>query len=428
MANRKFFSGLPDNMMKTPQGPNRQATNFYWPNDSETELNSFKTASRNRLRSRCTSSASLMSQSQASSDTEESRRRKLQQNDSYDFHDVPTDTESVVSSRDRNRRKKNETLSSKIQFYDFIDSPEVDDDVKSVIEKRPDKMQKDSVKSEKAVVNEQIASKFKKSIVDIENLTKDIENMDIKSSGKKPPYQYVDSYSDESDDNSQYYQRENSVSRRMFDERRHLPPRYPSTQQPRFMQRRPRPREYYDYDDEFEHERSFPYESSRRRSLHPLPKRTTSRYGGDHYSQEISDEEFYFQHPRQYGLPRRGSYYDDTRHSSRMSLNRRESVNGLADFGSQVGDIPKVKTIAKVEVDSHQPAAVAAEQRSPAKTLKRTESVNEAKQRYFTNLKSNIFHNNAEYSNIIEHKKPLSVRDFAASQRVGVGLPDIEFC
>lgn len=440
MAGRKFFSGLPDGMMgKNSQRPNRQQTNFYWPDESEVESNSFKTAARNRLRSRCTSSASLMSQSQASSDTEESRRRKLQQNDSkiefFDYADA-TDTESVVSTRDRNRKKKIETLSSRIAFYDFVDPNEsqnqnIDDDVQSVIE-RPQKVKKDAQKSENPQVNEQKIISNLENSVDIENLTKDIDNMEIKSSVKKAPYQYVDSFSDDSDDNSRYF-RDNGSSSRMFDERRHLPPRYPSTQ--RFMQRRPRPREYYDYDDEIDHDRSYSYENPRRRSIHPQSNRGNRRYGGDYFSQELSDEEYYFQNPRQrqYGMPiQHGSYFEEngnhhTRHNSRMSLNRRASVNGLADMEKiQVEDIPKTKSIAKVEVE-RQSSTLSAERRSPAKTLKRTESVNEARQRYFTNLKSNIFHNNSEYSEIIE-KKPLSVRDFAASQRVGVGLPDIDFC
>lgn len=431
MSNRKFFSGLPDEMMNRSV-VNRQATNFFWPNDSETELNSYKTAARNRMSSRCTSSASL---SQSSADADESRRRnRLQQNDSkIDFYDYPdaTDTESVISSRDRNRRKKNETLSSKIQFFDFVDGSanDGDDDVQSVIEMRSESQKKkDTVKSENnALVNEpnfEMSGGGGGAAADIENITKDIENMEIKSSGKKASYQYVDSYSEESDDHSQYYQRDKSGSSRMFDERRHLPPRYPSAQ--RFMQRRPRAREYYDYDDEFD--QSYPYESSRRRSIQPPPNWMTRRHRGDHYSQEMSDEEYYFQQPpRHHQQPSYGlrSFYDEPQNSSRMSLNRRASVNGLADFAKKrAEEPPKPKMIAKAEVD-HAPAT---ERRTPVKTLKRTDSVNEAKQRYFTNLKSNIFHNNAEYSEKLEQKKPLSVRDFAASQRVGVGLPDIEFC
>lgn len=64
--------------------------------------------------------------------------------------------------------------------------------------------------------------------------------------------------------------------------------------------------------------------------------------------------------------------------------------------------------------------------RPPVKPqLARTNSINEAKARYHVNLKSNIFHNDPEYNVLVEQRKPLSIRDFAARQRVGVGLPDI---
>jgi hypothetical protein len=63
--------------------------------------------------------------------------------------------------------------------------------------------------------------------------------------------------------------------------------------------------------------------------------------------------------------------------------------------------------------------------RPPVKPVQRTMSVNEARRRHHVNLKSNIFHNDNEYEQVVEQRKPLSVRDFAANNRVGVGLPDL---
>lgn len=138
MADRKFFSGLPDRMMKGhASGPNRQQTNFYWPNETDAEQ---FVPSRNRMRNRSLSTASLMSQSQASSDAEESRRRRSQQNKSkiefYDMVDIGTDNESVYSrANDPTKHKKQETLKSRIEFYDYADPNQVDEDVQSVIER-----------------------------------------------------------------------------------------------------------------------------------------------------------------------------------------------------------------------------------------------------------------------------------------------------
>lgn len=139
MTDRKFFSGLPDRMMRGHgNGQNRQQTNFFWPNDNDQE---HFIPSRNRLRNRTSSTASLMSQSQASTDTEESRRRRSQANQSkiqfYDMVDC-TDNESVYSRvNDSIMHKKQETLKSRIEFNDFVDPQHqnFDDDVQSVIER-----------------------------------------------------------------------------------------------------------------------------------------------------------------------------------------------------------------------------------------------------------------------------------------------------
>lgn len=419
-------------------GVNRQATNFYWPNDSEAE--NF-VSQKNRMRSRSASTASLMSQSQTSTDNEESRRRKLQQNQSkiefYDTIDIPTDTESVVSSRERNRHKKMETLKSKIEFYDFVDGKngkEADDDVQSVIE-RPVKIKKDNQNCETTTKFENNSNDNNNN--DVEKLVKNFNNMEVHQSVEKTSTKQFDSFSDESEEDERFY-RSNKRNNHMFDDQpyelnRNLPPRYPQPQ--RVINRRPHNREYYDYDDDFRYE----YENSRRR--HPRPpivSRMTRRRGAGNYStQEISDEEFYYTNYHQRYPPSRmrNSYdeIDDNNRSSRMSLNRKISMNGYEggiekNHHIQNEQKPKIEVL-QAEIESKKPleSPTITADRAPAKTLSRTNSVNEAKQRYFTNLKSNIFHQNPEYTDIVEQKKPLSVRDFAATQRVGVGLPDINY-
>jgi hypothetical protein len=436
MGSRKFFSGLPDTMMSknSSTGVNRQATNFYWPNDSEAE--NF-VSPRSRIRSRSASIASLLSQSQTSTDNDESRRRRLQQNQSKiefcDTVDVPTDTESVVSSRERNRHKKMETLKSRIEFYDFVDGKlgkDADDDVQSVIE-RPVKMKNENENCE-------TATKTNNNNNDVEKLSKSFNNMEVHQSMEKTSTKQFDSFSDDSEDDERFYHL-NKRNNHMFDDQpyelnRNLPPRYPQPQ--RVMNRRPRNREYYDYDDDFRYE----HENSRRRHSRPPtnPRMTRRRGGGNYSTQEISDEEFYHpNHQQRYPSSRMRNSYDEiddnNYRSSRMNLNRRTSMNGYEGGTERNHYIhneqkPKIE-VSQVEIESKKQSASSTltADRAPAKTLSRTNSVNEAKQRYFTNLKSNIFHQNPEYTNIVEHKKPLSVRDFAASQRVGVGLPDINY-
>lgn len=63
--------------------------------------------------------------------------------------------------------------------------------------------------------------------------------------------------------------------------------------------------------------------------------------------------------------------------------------------------------------------------RPPVKPVQRAMSMSEARRRHHVNLKSNIFHNDNEYEQVVGQRKPLSVRDFAANHRVGVGLPDL---
>lgn len=474
MTDRKFFSGLPDKMMtpKNSRGPNRQQTNFYWPN--ETDLEEF-VPSRNRMRNRSMSTASLMSQSQASSDTEESRRRRTQQNRSkiefYDMADIGTDAESVYSRANDPmvKRKRQDSLKSKIEFYDFVDtrSYQPDDDAQSVVE-RPVKVIVEPSAPEPMTSPENGTKgedKLKAQVKSEQNLAQSVQNLSLEpkygygpsenKNGYGPPEprsiygasersrknasQYVDSFS-ESDEDERYY------PSRPLEDRRHIPPpphRYPPSQ--RSVRSNPRRvnAEYLDFDDD-EYDRQYDSRRLRYRKSENVPRMARRR----DYSPELSDEDFYdhtdgyrrgggdYFRARLPPAPERyrsnASRLDETESYYRGRNNRRPG-NGYASEADHQRPPPSPRvspqenTAASPEngLENGAPNKMPASARPPVKPLSRTQSINEARQRHHVNLKSNIFHNDPEYNQIVEQRKPVSVRDFAARQRVGVGLPDI---
>lgn len=479
MADRKFFSGLTDKMMtKNTHGRNHQQTNFYWPNETDTEQ---FTPSRNRLRSRSASNASLMSQSQASTDTEESRRRRNQHNQSkiefYDMVDVGTDDESIYSrSAGPNKHKKQETLKSRIEFYDFVDTHhyQPDDDVESVIERPISRTPEPSVVHNNRMTSEngqkvEEKPKVYEHRINIEkepSIAQSMQNLNlstepknghseshvpVESSRKKVSQPYIDSFSESDDDDERSYYR----SRNQLEERRYAPPqpkRYPPP--PRSIRSHPRRSnsEYLDFDDD-EYDRS--YDSSRRpryRKPENVPRMVKRR----DYSPEMSDEDYYdnvgngYRRSMEYSRPRlppqpdrygsHASRLDDNESLYRGKRNRRPA-NGYGserDFdrnSSRQSPVRRSPPMSQThnnqseapvngyasEMEPRMPTSA----RPPIKPLTRTNSINEARQRQLVNLKSNIFHTDPEYNSTVEHRKPTSIREFAAGQRVGVGLPDI---
>lgn len=470
MAERKFFSGLPDGMMtRGAKGMNRQQTNFYWPDD--TDADQFSPA-RNRMRSRSASIASLMSQSQASTDTEESRRRKSQQNKSkiefYDLVDCGTDSESVYSRVDPKTRNRLDTLKSRIEFYDFVDtnSNQAEEDAQSVIERPVKKKVEPSVEhnipmkienGHKAAEKPKSSQQQTQNNEITQNLARSVQNLSLSPepkngysqhaelARKKADSQYVDSFS-ESDEEDRYYR-----SRNQMPERKYVPPqpnRYPPSQRSVRSNPRRHNSEYFDFDDD-EYDRNY---DSNRRLKYRKPENVPRMVRRRNYSPDISDEDFYdntdgyrrggTEHHRSRPpvSPDRhrlnGSRYDDSE-SYYRGRNQRTPTNGYGserDFQripttparryspqDQDEQIAQPRNGYASEMEPKMPASA----RPPVKPLSRTDSMNEAKQRQLVNLKSNIFHNDPEYNVMVEQRKPLSVRDFAARQRVGVGLPDI---
>lgn len=441
MTDRKFFSGLTDGMMSRRHSriPDRQQTHFFWPNETDSEP--FDPL-RSRLRNRSDSVASLLSHSQASSDAEESRRRRLRNNESkiefYDMLDVGTDTESVYS---RASPRKQNQLKSKIEFYDYVDTGKEnpDDDVQSVIE-RP---MKKNPEVENGTNEAPVTPPTQNSVS--ENLAQNMQSLNLTSNNgyapsphensRKKPQQYVDSFSESDDDDRVYRNRSH-----MAEERNYLPPRYPPSQ--RSVRSHPRRlnSEFFDFDDDgydrqYDQPRRLKYRKPE--SISRMPRRPE-------FSPELSDDEFYVpidgyrrrensrsrvQQPERY---RSNGRMDDTESYYRGRNSRRPPVNGFGserDFKPPQPQVTPSKASPEPiqgngygnEMEPKMPAAA----RPPVKPLSRTMSVNEAKQRYHVNLKSNIFHTNPDYNIMVDQRKPLTIRDFAARQRVGVGLPDI---
>lgn len=440
---------------RNSRGPNRQQTNFYWPN--ETDMEEF-VPSRNRMRNRSMSTASLMSQSQASTDTEESRRRRTQQNRSkiefYDMADIGTDAESVYSRANDPmvKRKRQDSLKSRIEFYDFVDtrSFQPDDDAQSVIE-RPVKINVEPSAPEPMTSPEnghKSEDKLKAQVKSEQNLAQSVQNLSLESKSghgpsersRKKTSQYVDSFS-ESDEDERYY------PSRPLEERKYVPPppnRYPPSQ--RSIRSSPRRvnAEYLDFDDD-EYDRQYDSRRLRYRKSENVPRMARRR----DYSPELSDEDFY-DHTDGYRRGGGGDYFRarlppaperyrsnasrlDDNESYYRGRNNRRQANG---YGSEADHQrpPPSPRVSPQEVSAVSPenghengvqTTMPAAARPPVKPLARTQSINEARQRHHVNLRSNIFHTDPEYNQIVEQRKPSSVREFAARQRVGVGLPDI---
>lgn len=462
MSDRKFFSGLPDGMMKrNPRGPDRQQTNFYWPD--ETDCEEF-VPSRNRMRNRSMSTASLMSQSQASTDTEESRRRKSQQNKSkiefYDMVDVGTDTESVYSrSNDLTRRKKQETLKSRIEFYDFVDmrKNQPEEDAQSVIE-RPIKRNGEASAPEQRVTSAS-PENGKKSVENTKievkseaNVTQSIQNLSLgpdtkngfapEVNRKKVSQNYAYDTFSESDDEERFYRNRNHA----LDDRKYLPPppnRHPPSQRSVRSHPRRMNSEYFDFDDDEEYDRQYDSRRLRYRKPENIPRMVRRR----DYSPEYSDEELYdnvdgyrrggggeYFKARLPPAPERyrsnASRLDESESNYRGRNNRRQGNGYTSGTDQQRSSQPpsRMSPPAEAPVNGHATEVshkMPSSAKPPVKPLTRTMSINEARQRLHVNLRSNIFHNDPEYNQIVEQRKPVSVRDFAARQRVGVGLPDI---
>lgn len=457
MSNRKFFSGLPATMMArgTNVGPNRQQSNFYWPDEANTV-----TSPRNRMRNRSLSTASIISQSQASTDTEESRRRRNNDMSSrIEFYDMvdTTDTESVYGRKvDPTRNKKLETLKSRIEFYDYKDeSPQNnnnhfnsynDEDVNSVIEVVQNNQEVKNISNKKIESpeinnnnNNKISITPNNNTNNMDDLTNSVNKMSVRNN-KQQQQQYVDSYSESEEDADYRFKKAYRQPIERNSAQKYRRPPLPQQQLPP-QQARPRRHDSHffdDYDDD-NYDRYFDSASIRsNRSRYPraMPSRRI-------YSPEISDDDFYeqrrrepnriyqatFSPEREFRNPSRyGDFYAPQRDDRRMSMQR----NANGGYASEMDNLNSQKSRSQpqqnniiIQQQSAPPSTTAAES-PPAKAADRTNTLSESRRRYNVNLKSNIFHTDNEYDEVVGKKKPLSVREFAGNHRIGVGLPDLD--
>jgi hypothetical protein len=153
------------------------------------------------------------------------------------------------------------------------------------------------------------------------------------------------------------------------------------------------------------------------------PKRR-SRYmknRRNNFSPEISDEEFFDDRSYIRNDRDRRNYYPSANETE--NYNRPPSVHGYREketHSQALSQFPH-KTLSNNDEKNKQ----FQEEPTSRKGISRSTSINEARRRHHVNLKSNIFHNDFEYEKSVEQRKPLSVREFAANHRIGVGLPDI---
>ena len=532
MTDHKFFAGLTEGMMgvRHASRPNRQQSHFYWPNETDAES---PPSLKSRLRNRTMSTASLYTPSQVSTDTEQSRRRKSQQNKStiefYDMVDTTTDNESVISRPvDPHKHRKLRTLTSNIEFYDFVDEDKTPEQEKEeptfvepprkeppvVVEKieptpKPQPLErtipvamKRTIKSpeiENGHSREELEYKMKSlnlspepsngSVYENYSPPKrtvyedysppkhtDYKERSIKKNSKSS--KYVDSFSESEDD--EYYHRPSRRAYEMEERKYYTPPppqRYYSQHSPQRStynnhRSHPRPSEL-EYDDGYRNRRP----KNRYRSDHSVESHYAPRVPRRpiQYSPESDEEHYDFdkrksmeyldkrspvtppiyhpkapsphqQQPQSYYPEEDVAYYTDAarrRNSAIKNGYTSEMEQYSRPAPAPVGSVAKqashsrpesiysannrrTKSIINGGYETEQDSQYEQQHRTtPYKPVSRSMSINEAKQRHHVNLKSNIFHNDPEYNVTVEQRRPVTVREAAGSQRVGVGLPDI---
>lgn len=468
MSNHKFFSGLPDTWMKNrATGPNRQQTNFFWPDEKEKEE---QVSLPRRSRTRKSSDAGMSDYSGRSTDTEELKRRHCEQMKSkiefYDMVDTKVDSKTPSDSRTSNSQN---AAKSRIEFYDYADEKKVQNGNEKKIHKKEEKEVFIEIKQEngdsfpknrqnKEILRENGNSKKeqipnspkwvdrsppsvspkrersdkRKKQPDLEenmrNLNLNIDNTQEKTRKNSKP---VDSYS-ESDDGLEDYQYQKKYSQQSQTQKTKIP-------------RTPTSPEDLDFDADYRY-----YEKNRRAKYRQSRQEPSvrGRPASRKHSSEMSDEEHYdFDDEEDYQqrcidfLERQRSparkpptpKYEEDYYSKPPAVpktGRYHHVNDDDNFEDYrqknvrniTGNNKKTSLTHKISIDSddmnYNKRPASQRSRSPAGSV-----TSEAKHRYHVNLKSNIFHNNTDYLENVSQRRPSTVRN-SATNRVGVGLPD----
>lgn len=137
MLNGKFYTGLTENQLNRSAGPNRQKTNFFWPDDRERPANN---ATSNRSRNN-----DVARKYNESGELVRNPKElfKKQLSSKIQFYDTTDSSKTPPSVRKQNQRRelnrnvyeknfhnnsndnsplKPKTFESKIEFYDFVDT------------------------------------------------------------------------------------------------------------------------------------------------------------------------------------------------------------------------------------------------------------------------------------------------------------------
>lgn len=157
MINGKFYTGLPSEMMARSRVVNRQETNFFWPDESHMESVSSKPK---RTPSKVTSP--IVNYNNDTTDSTDIKPKELfrkQLTSGIEFYDnvnaktpesrrrrfKKIDNVNLNNNRDNHfqpEKKKLETFSSKIEFYDFETKPDARNERKIKIEQPVEPMKK----------------------------------------------------------------------------------------------------------------------------------------------------------------------------------------------------------------------------------------------------------------------------------------------
>lgn len=134
MLNGKFYTGLTANQLNRSAGPNRQKTNFFWPDEKEVTPKNASPRSRN------SDVARKYNESGETRDPKELFKKqlssKIQFNDGSDASKTPPSVRKHNQKRELNRNvyekinnfhvngtpTKPKTFESKIEFYDFVET------------------------------------------------------------------------------------------------------------------------------------------------------------------------------------------------------------------------------------------------------------------------------------------------------------------
>lgn len=135
MYNSKFYSGLTENQLNRSAGPNRQKTNFFWPDESETTPKNTSPRSKN-------SDVARKYNEESGEVRNPKELFKTQLSSKIKFYDTADASKTPPSIRKQNQKRelnrnvyeknnnfhvndspiKPKTFESKIEFYDFVET------------------------------------------------------------------------------------------------------------------------------------------------------------------------------------------------------------------------------------------------------------------------------------------------------------------